>query len=267
MRFALGTQGWSYADWVGTMYDAAARPESYLRAYAQEFATVEIDSTFYGTPSLERVRKWAASVPDGFTFSCKLPREITHERRLRDCDGLVRVFYDTMRVLGPKLGCVLVQFEASFGRSEEGALRAALAAFPRDVRTAFEFRDPAWYASDEIQQLLETHGHALAVADAPFVPRELLSRVLASTTLDFAYVRWIGNHDSLTRFDVTQIAREDEIAWWQRAIVEVSPRVKTVYGYVNNHYAGHSPATVRALFAALGVAHLRPTRIEQTSLF
>ena len=267
MRFALGTQGWSYADWVGTMYDAAARPESYLHAYAQEFATVEIDSTFYGTPSLERVRKWAASVPDGFTFSCKLPREITHERRLRDCDGLVRVFYDTMRVLGPKLGCVLVQFEASFGRSEEGALRAALAAFPRDVRTAFEFRDPAWYASDEIQQLLETHGHALAVADAPFVPRELLSRVLASTTLDFAYVRWIGHHDSLTRFDVTQIAREDEIAWWQRAIVEVSPRVKTVYGYVNNHYAGHSPATVRALFAALGVAHLRPTRIEQTSLF
>ena len=79
MRWCLGTQGWSYADWLGDMYDAAARPDTYLRSYAQEFSSVEIDSTFYGTPALERVRKWAATVPPGFTFSCKLAREITGE--------------------------------------------------------------------------------------------------------------------------------------------------------------------------------------------
>jgi len=121
VRFELGTQGWSYAEWAGTMYDAAERPESYLRAYAQEFATVEIDSTFYGTPSPERVRKWAATVPEGFAFSCKLAREITHERRLRDVSGLVREFYDSMRAFGSKLGCVLVQFDASFSRDEESS--------------------------------------------------------------------------------------------------------------------------------------------------
>ncbi len=265
MRFALGTQGWSYDDWVGTMYDAAARPEAYLRGYAREFATVEIDATFYGTPAIERVRKWAASVPEGFAFSCKLPREITHERRLSDCKGLVRDFYDAMAAFGPKLGCVLVQFDASFAReTEEGALRAALDAFPPGVRTAFEFRDPAWYAPD-IQALLETRGCALAVADAPFVRRDVLPRVLASTTLDFAYVRWIGDHDALTRFDAVQIARDGEIAWWARALAQASPRLRTVYGYVNNHYAGHSPATVRALYAALGIAHVRPARIIQTS--
>jgi len=60
------------------MYDAGTRPESFLREYAEEFDSVEVDSTFYGTPQPERVRKWAAQVPDGFTFALKLPREITH---------------------------------------------------------------------------------------------------------------------------------------------------------------------------------------------
>jgi len=266
VEFTLGTQGWSYADWTGSMYDAAARPEHFLRAYAQEFRSVEIDSTFYGTPTPARVRKWAAAVPDGFSFSCKLWREITHERRLLDVKGLVAEFYDAMREFGPKLGCVLAQFDASFTRDQERDLRDALAAFPAGVRTAFEFRDPGWYAP-EIQALLEERGFALAVADAPFVPRELLAETLRRTTLEFAYVRWIGLHDAFTRYDAVQQSRESEIAWWVAALGASGPRLKRVFGYVNNHYQGHSPATVRALYAALGIAHERPARVQQTSLF
>ncbi|GAC1304111.1 MAG: DUF72 domain-containing protein [Vulcanimicrobiaceae bacterium] len=266
MEVSLGTQGWSYADWAGDMYDAAARPETYLRAYAQEFGSVEIDSTFYGTPSPERVRKWAASVPAGFTFACKLPREITHDRRMVDVGGLVREFYDAVRLFGPKLGCVLVQFDAAFSRAEEPQLRAAFDAFPRDVRTAFEFRDPAWYVP-AVQEALEARGWPLALADAPFVPREALAGVLARTTCDFAYVRLIGDHAAFARFDAVQVERRAEIAWWARAIASASPRLKRVYGYVNNHFQGHSPATVRALYAALGIARERPQRVRQTSLF
>ena len=66
------------------MYDAGTRPEGYLREYAEEFRSVEIDSTFYGTPPPERCRRWAAQVPDGFTFALKLPRDITHDRRQHD---------------------------------------------------------------------------------------------------------------------------------------------------------------------------------------
>jgi uncharacterized protein YecE (DUF72 family) len=207
--WSLGTQGWSYADWAGTMYDAATRPEAYLRSYAEEFRSVEIDSTFYGTPTVERVRKWAASVPEGFSFSCKLPREITHERRMLGSKGLIAEFYDAVRAFGPKLGCVLVQFEASYTRDEEPVFRDVLDAFPRDVRTAFEFRDPAWYTPD-VQAYLEERGHALAVADAPFVPRELMGDVLRRTTVPFAYVRLIGVHDALERFDVVRIPRESD---------------------------------------------------------
>jgi uncharacterized protein YecE (DUF72 family) len=266
VEFTLGTQGWAYAEWAGTMYDAAARPEHFLRLYAEEFRSVEIDSTFYGTPTPQRVRKWAASVPEGFTFSCKLAREITHERRLLDVRGLVAEFYDAMAAFGPKLGCVLAQFDASFTRDQEADLRAALGAFPSGFRTAFEFRDPGWYAP-EIQELLEERGFALAVADAPFVPRDLLAGALRRTTLDFAYVRWIGSHDAFTRFDTVQQSRESEIAWWEKALRAAAPRLKRVFGYVNNHYQGHSPATVRSLYAALGLAHERPVRVQQTSLF
>ncbi len=266
MEVALGTQGWSYADWVGNMYDAAARPDTYLRAYAQEFTSVEIDSTFYGTPPAERVRKWAASVPAGFTFSCKLPRDITHERRMVDVGGLVREFYDVMRLFGSKLGCVLVQFDAAFSRAEEANFSAALAAFPNDVRTAFEFRDPAWYDPD-IQADLETRRWTLAVADAPFVPRALLADVLARTTRDFAYVRLVGERDAFSRFDAVQVSREADIAWWAGTIASAAPPLQRVYGYVNNHFQGHSPATVRALYAALDIAHSRPQRVRQTSLF
>jgi uncharacterized protein YecE (DUF72 family) len=264
--WSLGTQGWSYADWAGTMYDAATRPEAYLRSYAEEFRSVEIDSTFYGTPTVERVRKWAASVPEGFSFSCKLPREITHERRMLGSKGLIAEFYDAVRAFGPKLGCVLVQFEASYTRDEEPVFRDVLDAFPRDVRTAFEFRDPAWYAPD-VQGYLEERGHALAVADAPFVPRELMGDVLRRTTVPFAYVRLIGVHDALDTFDVVRIPRERELAWWAKAIGEAMPRLERVFGYVNNHYQGHSPATVRALYEALGVPHERPKRITQPTLF
>jgi uncharacterized protein YecE (DUF72 family) len=266
LRIRLGTQGWSYADWVGDMYDAAARPETYLAAYAQEFSTVEIDSTFYGTPSPERVRKWACGVPEGFRFSCKLAREITHERRLLESRGLIEEFYDSIRAFGAKLGCVLVQFDASFGRAEEPALRAALAAFPQDVRSAFEFRDPAWYEPD-VQTLLEERGFALAVADAPFVPRDALAATLARSGADFAYLRLIGDHDAFVRFDREQRSRASDIAWWARALETLPRAPKSVYGYVNNHYGGHSPATVRALYAALGMSHVRPQRITQTSLF
>ncbi len=266
MQWCLGTQGWSYADWAGDMYDASARPEHYLRSYAQEFGSVEVDSTFYGTPSADRVRKWAATVPAGFAFSCKLPREITHDRRLLDCKGLIAEFYDAMRAFGPKLGCVLVQFEATYGRAEEPYLRDALDAFPRDVATAFEFRDPAWYVP-EVQAYLEARGHALAVTDAPFVPRSLMADVLARTTVPFAYLRLIGDHDAFTQFGAVQRDRTREITWWARAIGAAMPRLERVYGYVNNHYQGHSPATVRALYDALGVPHVRPVRVTQPTLF
>ena len=107
----------------------------------------------------------------------------------------------------------------------------------------------------------------VSVSDAPFVPLDVMLAALAHPTADFAYLRWIGVHDAVARFDRVVFDRSAEIGRWAAAIAARPARLRRVCGYVNNHYAGHAPATVRALYAALGIGHERPARIVQESLF
>ena len=262
----LGTQGWSYADWVGPMYEPQTRPVSYLRRYAEEFATVEIDSTFYGTPQRERIARWRAAVPASFVFSLKLPREITHDRRLVGAAALLDEFFTVVRDFEQQLGAVLVQLSPDFGLAERGALEDFIPRLPSDVRCAIEFRDAAWL-QDDVLQLLRAHDVALALSDGTFVPRARMLELVAAPTAPFSYVRWLGTRDAVSRFDAVTIGRADEIEAWRAALALPPPRARTVFGYVNNHYQGHAPATVRALYAALGIPHRRPSRVEQPSLF
>ncbi len=71
----LGTSGWSYADWEGTVYPPGTPPAGRLAEYVKCFATVEIDSTFYGTPRISTVERWRKVAPDGFCFAAKFPQE------------------------------------------------------------------------------------------------------------------------------------------------------------------------------------------------
>jgi uncharacterized protein YecE (DUF72 family) len=83
-RVLIGTQGWNYAGWVGPFYPEGTRSADMLTRYAEAFPTVEVDSTFYACPPAKSVRGWAERSPDGFVFALKLPRDITHDRHLRD---------------------------------------------------------------------------------------------------------------------------------------------------------------------------------------
>jgi uncharacterized protein YecE (DUF72 family) len=110
----LGTSGWSYDDWVGNTYPEGTGRAGMLRAYAAQFPTVEIDSTFYGIPRESAVRRWAEETPEHFIFAAKVPQRITHEKQLADCDAELRAFCGRMRLLGDKLGPLLLQFPYSF---------------------------------------------------------------------------------------------------------------------------------------------------------
>jgi uncharacterized protein YecE (DUF72 family) len=111
--------------------------------YARAFDTVEVDSTFYAIPAVKTVRGWAERTPPGFTFAVKLPQEITHERRLKDCHDLAEKFFDAMRELGAKLGSVLMQLGPDFGPGELPGLAEFLPRVPADIRLAVEFRHRA----------------------------------------------------------------------------------------------------------------------------
>ncbi|GAC1423517.1 MAG: DUF72 domain-containing protein [Candidatus Velthaea sp.] len=252
------------------MYDAATKSQNYLREYAREFASVEVDSTFYGTPAPERLLRWAQSVPAHFTFALKLPREITHERRLIGCEKPIAEFFASADALGPQLEAVLVQMGPDFTPDDRASLEAFVPMLPAGPRIAIEMRDPRWFEGrprNELFALLREHNIALAVTDGTFVDLELMLDAFARPTASFGYIRWLGRRDAVSRFDRVVIDRAAQIGRWAAAIRAAASTLERVSAYANNHYAGHSPQTVRAIMEALGVPHVRPARVIQDTLF
>lgn len=262
----LGTQGWNYSAWVGPFYPVGTRPADFLTTYARAFRTVEVDSTFYAIPPERTVLGWAERTPPGFTFALKLPQEITHERRLRDCTELTELFAERVRLLGEKLGPVLIQFGPNFGVSELPTLRSYLPTLPSDIRFAVEFRQREWM-TDAVLDLLAEHRVALTLSDGKWVGRERLFELAERPTTDFSYIRWMGPDRSLTDFSRIQVDRSGELELWKETL-QLFREQTMVHGYVNNHYAGHSPATVRELQTLLGQVPVEPATLgDQMTLF
>src|SRR5215472_18239684 len=100
----LGTSSFTATGWQGAFYPVRLKQADYLSFYSGRFDTVEIDSTFYGIPTVEAVENWARKTPPGFIFSVKIPRTITHEKILIDCDAECEQFIRTMSTLAKSLG-------------------------------------------------------------------------------------------------------------------------------------------------------------------
>jgi uncharacterized protein YecE (DUF72 family) len=263
----IGTQGWNYDAWVGPFYPDGTRLPDFLSVYARAFDTVEVDSTFYAVPSSRTVRGWAERVPAHFTFALKLPREITHERRLRDSDDVASLFFERARELGPKLGPILIQLGPDFTPRELPALTGFLPLIPRDLRVAIEFRHRGWI-NEGIVALLAEHRVALALTDARWIPRRTMLALAEQPTADFAYLRWMGPNRDIVDYSRIQYDRTRELERWAEAIDTIVRGASAVYGYVNNHFAGHSPASARHLQRLLGQSPVDPSDLgEQLSLF
>ena len=258
----LGVQGFSPKDWIGTFYPPRFSPKEFLPFYARVFDTVEVNSTFYGIPSTSTVRSWAQRTPPGFVFACKMPQEITHDQRLVGVEDRLHIFLDQMRNLGEKLGPVVIQFPRSFTRRYEENLRAFLGLLPGDVRFVAEFRSESWH-DDEVFDLLQEFKVAWCINDW-----QDLTPVVETTT-DLAYVRLVGYHQEFEYLGKVQRDRSEDLANWTSTIKELASRLPRIYVYVNNHYAGHAPATVNRLAELLGLPAIDPRSLwpDQTTMF
>jgi len=234
----LGTSGWSYADWEGTVYAEGAAAGARLAEYVKHYATVEIDSTFYGTPRRRAVEKWREVAPDGFLFAAKFPQEITHEKTLVNCKEPTEVFVRTMEGLGDRLGPLLVQLPPSFTVEGMGVLEDFLKDLPDGFRYAVEVRHRSWVGSD-LAAMLREYGVALTLIDYPRMPR------LEEATADFSYIRWLGDRREFPS-DHTHLKkdRDDDLRWWSGVVDMFLEEGKTVFAYANNHYQNHSPSTL-----------------------
>jgi len=158
----VGCAGWSLPRAV---QDAFGEGTSHLARYATRFPVTEINSSFHRPHKRSLYEKWAASVPADFRFCAKLPRTITHERRLVGCEDLLDAFLEQAGGLGDKLAALLVQLPPSF------ALDAPLAqAFLESLRKRFagalvmEPRHASWFTA-EGDALLRSFEVARVLAD------------------------------------------------------------------------------------------------------
>jgi uncharacterized protein YecE (DUF72 family) len=204
--------------------------------YARFFNTAEINSTFYRYPSNAVIYGLNRSSPKDFIFSAKLPRLITHEKKL-DPEQKVRSyllrFLDLLAPLHArgKLGCILIQLPPSFiyERDREN-FEAFLELLPPEYEFAAEFRDPSWMRHDT-WTLLKKHNVAYCIVDEPLLPPDV------HITADYAYFRWHGRG---TRPWYDYHYREKELAEWVPRIEATKERVGKIYGYFNNHYHGYA---------------------------
>jgi uncharacterized protein YecE (DUF72 family) len=180
-RIHVGTSGYNYPEWRGTFYPEKFPTTKMLAYYAERFHTVEINYTFYRIPTEKLLGGWAAGTPDGFTFTLKAPRRITHDAKLQRCEDLTQVFCRTARTLGPKLAVLLFQLPPTF-KKDVDVLRAFLELLPEGTRAAFEFRHASWH-DDDVFAALRARNVALCVADS-----EKMSTPVEKTA-DYAYFR------------------------------------------------------------------------------
>jgi uncharacterized protein YecE (DUF72 family) len=202
MDIRVGTSGYQYKFWRGTLYDAKCKEADMLAAYAKVFGTVEINNTFYRMPKRDVLAKWANQVPDGFRFSIKAPQRITHVQRLVPKDDSIAYFFETLKALEDKLGVVLFQLPPYLKLDVE-RLAGFLDLVPPAVRVAFEFRHESW-CDPTVHALLRERGASLCTADIEEGDTPVVS------TSDLGYVR-------LRR----EVYSDTELtAWWARLRTE-----------------------------------------------
>ena len=242
----LGTSGWSYKEWEGKFYQKSEKRK--LRAYSSIFKTAEIDSTFYRNPSKGTVMGWIRYSPSNFVFTAKLPKLITHEKKLGlrgEVKQDLETFLDLMQPLqlSGKLTCLLIQLPPKYDYNPENLEKFFKLLDPR-FRYAAEFRNTSWLR-EETWKILKDYNVAYTNVDEPLLPGDV------HLTSDLAYFRWHGRGKSIW-FDYKY--SKEELDTWIPKIEEALPKTKRIVGYFNNHYHGYAPENCLYLMDKLGLS-------------
>ena len=265
---SFGCSSFSSDDWVGPFYPAGTRPDDYLRHYAQKFDTVEIDATYYAIPRASVVDGWFDKTPDGFLICAKFPRSIVHAGQGPVPDGekiLVPEetyherdqFLEVMSRLKGRLGTLVLQFPY-FGKKAFASDKPFLARLdqflsdlPGEFDYAVEVRNRQW-VTPELAHLLRKHSVSMVLVDQAWMPHadELMDR-FDPVTGSVCYIRLLGDRKEIEAITETWgeevIDRRERLKRWAQVLDRMAQKQVPSLVYVNNHYAGHAPSTVRRL--------------------
>jgi uncharacterized protein YecE (DUF72 family) len=228
VNFYTGTSGLQLPVKNKSLYPEEFQDKSRLTYYGSLMNSIEINSSFYKLPRQATVARWASEVPEGFRFTFKLSKEITHCKELFFEPEMVDRFMEVIDAVEEKRGCVLVQFPPSvrIGQMGQlGLLMEALREADPDYRwnIAFEFRHDSLYHED-LYQMLEDKGMAMVIHDKKSVASPMLE-----SDLPFVYLRFHGPEGSYRGS-----YEEDVLSEYATYISEWLSGGKTVYTYFNN---------------------------------
>lgn len=257
-----GTCAWSFDDWRDVFYPRGLPRNQWLGFYASRFPAVEMDSSFYHLPSARTVEQWSLLTPPGFRFCPKLPKSLSHEKRLADPGPEIAMMEHLADELGDRMGCALLQLPPSFHArpAEDKALRQFLDRWPRRIPLAVEFRDAGWETA-HAASMLERHGVAWVWADDLPLDRENHAGIgFQPVTAPFLYIRLLGDlrdkygpDGTVThRYNRLLWPRETALAHWA-AKIRVHGEAETIYVFANNHYEGMAIETARRLATLLSL--------------
>ena len=271
-KIRIGTCAWTFPDWRGSFYPSELPESEWLQFYARYLPAVEIDSTFYSVPNENAVRRWVELTPASFRFSCKLPREITHVCKLRDCTAELNTFLRAIEPLESKLQVVLIQLPPSFiPKDGRQALRKFLVQLPKGFRFAIEFRNPGWHRP-QIIRLLEQHRVCWVWADTSALnERNLAPFEFLPRSTDFLYLRLLGDYSTKYDRDGLFVHRYDRLLWkreaalesWALKIERHVSEVRNVWAFVSNHFEGFAPETAQRVAQRLGYELSLPSETEK----
>ncbi len=245
----IGCSGWSYPDWQGAFYPKGLAAKDYLGHYSKVFNCVEIDSSFYRIPSPFMINQWRSATPDGFLFSPKLPKKITHENKLKDSQSSLIYFYSTLSKLGKKLGPIAIQLPPSIKFDAHFPLmKDFLSQLSPEFRHAIEFRHKSWF-NPETYALLRKNKIAMVWSLNQYLETP------PEATSDFFYLRMVGDRE-LTEFKEIQKDRSDDMKRWGSVVQESAGKFDDGYIFFNNHFAGFSPESANEFRRLLGLIEL-----------
>ena len=237
-KLRVGCSGWGYDDWLGGFYPPDTPKSDYLKLYSSVFDCVEVDSSFYRNPGPAMTKGWYKSTPPEFLFAMKMPKRITHEKKLKGVAENLGWFYASAKELREKCGPLVAQLPPSIKfDSHWVVMQEFLRALEVDKYPhAIEFRHKSWFR-DDVYKLLRDRNVTMVWSENQYL------RTPTDVTSDQVYLRMVGDRE-ITEFKEVQKDKSAEMRTWYKELEESSDSVKGALVFFNNHYAGFGPGSV-----------------------
>jgi len=227
-KLRVGCSGWGYDDWLGGFYPPDTPKSDYLKLYSSVFDCVEVDSSFYRNPM-------------------KMPKRITHEKKLNGVAENLGWFYASAKELREKCGPLVAQLPPSIKFDSHWiVMQEFLRALEVDKYPhAIEFRHKSWFR-DDVYDFLRDRNVAMVWTENQYLKSP------TDVTAEYVYLRMVGDRE-ITEFKETQKDKSAEMREWYKELDGASDSVKGALVFFNNHYAGFGPGSVNVFRRLAGM--------------